>query len=201
MVANPKDAKNFPAPNAYEPVFSSNQKLEHEHYLTKVMGGRDYKRFREADKAKTSQQKERVKAERDRVADLKDTLGDKVPDLAEPIPQAYQTFDKWRKYYKINKPNPRQKKAPGFGLADRFGLDEKAKYQREIKLFNEGNTIGKELDPKSDPVPGPGHYKLAEVWNGKKVKMRRPYSAQPQPGEKILKSISKGPTCSIYYQK
>lgn len=165
------------------------------------MGGRDYKRFKEATREAQSSQKERAKNEKERVADLKDTLGDKIPQFPEPIPQAYQTFDNWRKYYKVNKPNPRQKKAPGFGLAERFGLDEKQKYQREIKLYNEGNTIGKELDPKSDPVPGPGHYKLAEVWNGKKVKMRRPYSAQPKPGERILMSISKGPTCNVYYQK
>lgn len=165
------------------------------------MGGRDYKRYKEFTRESLTQQRERTKAEKERVNELKDVLGDKIPQYPEPIPQAYQTFDNWRKYYKVNKPNPRQKRAPGFGLQERFGIDEKAKYSREIKLYNEGNTVGKELDPKADPVPGPGHYQLSEVWTGKKVKMRRPYSAQPKPGERILKSISKGTTCSIYYQK
>jgi len=50
-------------------------------------------------------------------------------------------------------------------------------------------------------VPGPGAYKLAEVWNGKVTKMRRPYSAQPKPGERIMSSISKGTTVNIYYKK
>lgn len=165
------------------------------------MGGLDYKRFREANKEALTRQKERDKTEKERVRDLKETLGNKVPELPEPIPQAFRTFQSWQKYYKVNKPNPKQKNAPGFGLSQRFGIDEKAKYAKEIKLYNQGNTVGKQLDPKADPVPGPGTYQTTEVWNGKKVKMRRPYSAQPKPGERILKSISKGPTCSIYYQK
>lgn len=170
-------------------------------HLTKVMGGRDYKKLREDKKAMEIERKEREQAEKERQAELKDTLGDKIPKFAEPIPVAYKTFDDWRRYYKVNKPNPKQKNAPGFGLSERFGLDEKAKYRREILKYNEGNTEGKELDPKADPVPGPGAYNLSEVWKGKKTKLRRPYSAQPQPGQRIMSAISKGPTISAYYRK
>lgn len=51
-------------------------------------------------------------------------------------------------------------------------------------------------------MPGPGHYKTTEVWKGKKKgKMKRPFSANPKIGDRILKSISKGPTFSIYHSK
>lgn len=73
--------------------------------------------------------------------------------------------------------------------------------QKQIRIFNDAGTGGKELDPKADPVPGPGQYDLQEVWHGKKTKMRRAYSAQPKPGQQIQRKISKGPTVSIYYQK
>lgn len=165
------------------------------------MGGKDYKNFKEAKQARATTQKERDQQEKERVTELKEVLGDKIPKLPEPIPTAYRTFDSWKKHYIVNKPNPKQKNAPGFGLSARFGMDEKAKYNREIKLFNEGNTQGKELDPKADPVPGPGAYNLSEVWPGKKVKLRRPYSAQPKAGERIFQSISTGPSVSIYYRK
>ena len=128
-------------------------------------------------------------------------MGDKYVKIPEPIPVAYRTFDSWHKYYKKNPPNPYAKKGPGFGNAERFGMDEKAKHIKEIKTYNEGNQLGKELDPNTDPVPGPGNYKITEVWNGKIVKSRRPYSAQPKVGERILTKISKGPSVSIYYRK
>lgn len=81
-------------------------------------------------------------------------------------------------------------------------MNEKEKYSKKIQLHNDAGVQGlPELDPKADPVPGPGAYNTTEVWNGKKTKMRRPYSAQPKIGEKILKSISKGPTTSVYYRK
>lgn len=165
------------------------------------MGGLPYKKFKEAVNEKQTQMKEADAEEKERQSELKDTLGDKIPKYPYPISQSYRTFDSWSKYYKVNKPNPRQKDAPGFGKAERFGMDEKAKFQKQIKLYNEGIGDGKELDPKADPVPGPGAYNLSEVWKGKKVKMRRPYSAQPKTGERILSSISKGPTISCYYRK
>lgn len=165
------------------------------------MGGLQYKNFKEeADRIK-SDRREKEAAEKERQNDLKEELGDKIPKFIQPISQSYRTFDNWSKYYKVNPPKPKQKNAPGFGLAERFGMDEKAKYQKQIKLYNEGNDQGRELDAKADPVPGPGTYNLQEVWNGKKVKMRRPYSAQPKAGERILSSISKGPAVSIYYRK
>jgi len=61
-----------------------------------------------------------------------------------------------------------------------------------------------QLDPKGNPVPGPGAYKISEVWKGKKVKKRRgkrPYSANPKIGDRILKTISKGPSFSIYHSR
>lgn len=165
------------------------------------MGYLEYTKLREDIKSKQSERRERDQAEKERLDELKDTLGDKVPKHPDPIPAAYKTFDSWHQYYKVNKPNPKQKNGPGFGLSARFGLDEKAKYRREIIKYNEGNTVGKELDPKSDPVPGPGAYNLEEVWKGKKTKLRRPYSAQPQVGQRIMSSISKGPSVSVYYRK
>lgn len=177
------------------------QEKFHPKHLTKVMGGLDYKRLGEDLKTKQSEMREREQAEKERQADLKETLGDKVPKFNKPIPVAYRTFEDWGRYYKAHKPNPRQKDAPGFGKSARFGLDEKAKYRREILKYNEGNTEGKELDPKADPIPGPGHYNLSEVWKGKKTKLRRAYSAQPKPGQRIMSSISKGPSISGYYRK
>lgn len=78
--------------------------------MTKVMGGRDYKNFRAHNREVQTSMKEREKAESERVKDLKDTLGDVVPQFNDPIPQNYVTFDQWRKYYHVHKPNPYAKK-------------------------------------------------------------------------------------------
>lgn len=165
------------------------------------MGGKDFKKFNALRKEKEQLAKERAREEKERIADLKDKLGDKLVKYPNPVPAAYRTFDSWNLHYKKNKPNPRGPKGPGFGKGERFGLDEQAKYSKEVKLYNEGNPDGKELDPKANPVPGPGYYKLQEVWPGKELKMRRAYSAKPKQGDRIMKHISKGPTTSIYYQK
>ena len=145
--------------------------------------------------------KEAADKEKERVEELKDKLGDKFVTQPNPIVQSFRTFDYWTKYYKKNPPNPYGKKGPGFGTEQRFGVNEKEKYQKQVKLYNAGNPEGKELDAKADPVPGPGYYKLQEVWNGKKVKLRRPYSSQPKVGEQIQRKISKGVQISGYYQR
>jgi hypothetical protein len=72
------------------------------------------------------------------------------------------------------------------------------------QIVSKKSTLDKTLDKKGNPVPGPGSYNLSEVWKGKKLKKRRkkrPYSANPKIGDRILKSISKGPSISIYHSR
>lgn len=96
------------------------------------------------------------------------------------------------------------------GLAQRFPIDPKEKWKKQCAIYNQAGVEGlKPLDSKNDPVPGPGYYKVTEVWKGKQVKApkkargkkKRPFSANPQVGERILKNISKGPCISIYHRK
>lgn len=74
------------------------------------MGGQNYVDFR----LNTNKRRDFVKgineAELDRVTDLKDKLGEIVPKYPDPVPQTYNTFDNWRKYYEKHKPNPYAKK-------------------------------------------------------------------------------------------
>lgn len=168
-----------------------------------------FKDYQKSLKEKETVQKEKRIQEKERVADLKDKLGDKFVEKPEPVPVAYKTFDYWTKYYKNNPPNPRQKAGdrkdirggPGLGTAPRFGVDEKEKYQKAVKIYNAVMEDKTPLDPKNDPVPGPGYYSLQEVYPGKTGRFARSYSAQAKPGQRILKNISKGITTSIYYRK
>ena len=178
--------------------------------MTKVMGTNlKYKEYKKSLQTLQSEQKQKRLEEKERLTDLKDKLGDKFVEKPEPIPVAYRTFDYWTKYYKAHPPNPRQRDpnrkdirgGPGLGTAPRFGTDEKEKHIKAIKLFNAAMDDRTPLDPKSDPVPGPGHYQLQEVYSGKTGRYARSYSAKPKQGEKISKHISKGITTSIYYRK
>ena len=100
-----------------------------------------------------------------------------------------------------------------FGMAPRFPKEPLEMHREAVKKRNDANVDGLAvLDPKADPIPGPGYYKVTETWRGKQVKgsnkprgrkkgKRRPYSANPGVGDKILRTISKGPTLSIYHKK
>jgi hypothetical protein len=168
-----------------------------------------YKEYKKALQTKDTEVKEKEKEEKERVQDLKEKLGDKYKEKPEPIPVAFKTFEYWSNYYKKHPPNPRQKDpnrkdirgGPGLGTAPRFGTDEKEKYVKAVKLYNAVMESKTPLDPKNDPVPGPGYYNLQEVYPGKTGRFARSYSAQAKPGERILKNISKGITTSIYHRK
>jgi hypothetical protein len=104
MVENPKDATLFPSPLTYTVKDDGIQPAKK---LTKVFGSKDYKNMKTFLKESHQLQKERNKEAREHEEELKDKLGNKVPKFPEPIPQAYQTFDKWRAHWKKNKPKPR----------------------------------------------------------------------------------------------
>ncbi len=127
-----------------------------------------------------------------------------IPKEPVPIYQDRVTFDSLNKHWKEHPPKPRGPKGPNFGTADRFGVDEKLKYKKQAKLWNSGQD-GRKIDVNGDPVPGPGNYNTIEIWKGKinkpkktKDPNKRCWSAAPKVGERILKSISKGPSFSIY---
>lgn len=73
------------------------------------MGGRTFKDFKTRRVELTGRYKEKDDAEKERVAGLKEELGDLVPKYPEPIPQDFNTFQNWTRYYKKNKPIPRAK--------------------------------------------------------------------------------------------
>lgn len=106
MVANPKDAAAFPSPLTYD---AHDRGVQPNKKLTKVMGGVNYKDMKKLRKEKHQENKEKQAEERERAKDLADKLAGKIPKYPEPIPQGYQTFDKWRTYWNKNKPKPKEK--------------------------------------------------------------------------------------------
>lgn len=166
---------------------------------------KNYRLMEENLKEVAEGKKERLK---EHIDDLKDNMTIQPPKLADPTYQNFMTFQKYEKKWKgkgknrkVRGPIKKEDREPHFGKAQRFPKTEKERVKRAVRLYNDNNDEGKTIDPKQDPVPGPGYYKLQEVWKGKKVKMRRPYSANPKVGQKILKSISKGPTFSLYHSR
>lgn len=148
--------------------------------------------------------KERVKEQIEKHLDGMQNPPPKNPD---PVHQNFMTFTRYQKKWegkgknrKVRGPVKKEEKEPHFGKDVRFPKTEKQLMANSVRLFNQNNDQGKKIDPKQDPVPGPGYYKLGEVWTGKKIdsKKVRPYSANPKVGERIIKSISKGPVFSIY---
>lgn len=148
---------------------------------------------------------------KEHVDNLKEGISVPIPKTPEPIYQNFMTFHgyarKWEgkgKNKKVKGPVKQEDKEPFFGKATRFEKTEKERVLNSVKLFNENNNEGKKIDPKQDPIPGPGYYKTQEVWKGKIINpkyIRRPYSVNPKTGDKILKTISKGPSISIYNSK
>jgi len=165
----------------------------------------DRKNYKQAEDNVKETVKEKELRIKEHVENLKDGIRVPVPKTPEPIYQHFMTFQgysrKWEgkgKNKKVRGPVKQEDREPFFGKSLRFDKTEKERVSKAIKLYNENNDEGKKIDPKQDPVPGPGYYKTQEVWKGKDVRMRRPYSANPKVGDKILKSISKGPSISIY---
>jgi hypothetical protein len=107
MVENPRDAAAFPDPLTYKVKDDGIQPAKK---LTKVFGSKDYKNMKTFLKESRQLQKEKNRENKEREEELKDKLGNKIPKFPEPIPQAYETFDKWRVHWQKNKPKPREAK-------------------------------------------------------------------------------------------
>ena len=114
-----------------------------------------FKDFNKNEKLAAERRKEEQRRLKERLEDKKETMKTPVPKFPEPIPQDRRTFSAIAKRTKKNPPKPRGPKGPHFGKADRFNMDAQAKYSKQIKLFNAAD-IGRTLDAKSNPVPGPG---------------------------------------------
>jgi hypothetical protein len=128
---------------------------------------------------------------------------------AEPIPRDRRTFSAIAQRTKKHPPKPRGPKGPHFGRAPRFGHDQKKKWSKEVRNYNDANPDREvPLDPKNDKMPGPGRYETLEVWPGKKPhkKSRRkkkptPFIDAPKIGQRPQSAISKGTTFSIYHSR
>lgn len=164
----------------------------------------DFKTFKEMGKASRARKRDHDNMVKEHIEEKREQIYRVDYKKLEPVYQDRVTFTSIQKKNSKKSKKPRSYRDPHFGKQQRFQKTQKEKFDRQIRLYNDSNQEGRTIDPKNDPSPGPGYYKLQETWKGKilptkgKRRVRRPYSAQPKIGQRILQKMSKGPSFSIY---
>jgi len=135
----------------------------------------------------------------EQISQKMDKVGGEVPKHPTAIPVDFQTFLGLQNYYKKHPPKPRGDKSRFLGTSDRFPKSTSELWKSTVEKHNKAGL--KPLDEKKPPFPGPGKYRITEVWEGKEIKGKkgRSVSSKPERGDRLLKMISKGPSFSIYH--